>query len=212
MYKNNKTLIIFDRLNKQYNSSIELEYSKPIELLIAVILSAQCTDKVVNRVTKRLFKKYKKIDDYANADLETFKKDIKEVGLFNNKAKNIISACKTIISEYNGVIPKNIKELTKLSGVGRKTANIVLSNVYRINEGIAVDTHVLRISYRLGLTSSNKDAKKTEEELMKILPKNIWNKYTYLIINHGRAVCLARNPKCKECFLSDICDKKGIKY
>ena len=156
------------------------------------------------------FIKYKNINDYANANLEEFKKDIKEVGLFNNKSKNIISACKTIINEYNGIIPRNIEELTKLSGAGRKTANIVLSNIYEINEGIAVDTHVLRISYRLGLTSSNKDAKKAEKELMKILPNDIWNKYTYLIINHGRAVCLSRNPKCEKCILSDICSKKGI--
>lgn len=207
--KNNKILNVYKILNKQYKDIIELRYSKPIELLVAVILSAQCTDKVVNKVTSNLFKKYNSIYDYANADVEEFKKDIYEVGLFNHKAKNIINACKTIIKYYRGIIPNNIDELTKLSGVGRKTANIILSNIYNINEGIAVDTHMLRVNYRLGFTTSNKNAIKVEKELMNILPNNLWNKYTYLIINHGRVICLARNPKCNKCVLNKICLKIG---
>jgi endonuclease-3 len=205
-----KINIIYNRLSIRYNSKIELNYTSSIELLIATMLSVQCTDKVVNRVTDKLFKKYKNIYDYANADITELKNDIKAVGLFNKKAENIINSCKTIIKEYNSKVPNSLDDLIKLNGVGRKIANIVLSNIYNINEGIAIDTHMLRINYRLGIITSNKYANQAERELMKILPRNLWNEYTYLIINHGRLICLARKPKCDICFLNDICSKNGF--
>lgn len=206
---NNKKFInnIYKKLDKKYSGVIELKYSKPIELLIAVILSAQCTDIIVNKITEKVFKKYKNIEDYVNADMEEFKNDIKMSGFFNTKAKNIINSCKIILNEHNGIVPNKMEELIKLNGVGRKTANIILSNIYGLNEGIAVDTHMLRVNYRFGITKSKKDAKKVELELMEILPKKLWSKYTYLIIDHGRAICTARKPKCEKCFLKDTCAK-----
>lgn len=198
---------IFKILNDLYTGEIELKYSNPLELLIAVILSAQCTDKTVNKVTERIFKKYKKIEDYVNCDLEEFKKDIKSTGFFNNKAKNIIETCKMILNQYNGRVPDSMEDLITLKGVGRKTANIILSNIYGKRDGIAIDTHMLRINYRIGITTSKDDPIKTENELMEILEKNMWSKYTYLVIDHGRAICTAKNPKCESCPLNKVCKK-----
>lgn len=205
--KKRNILAIFKILEEKYEGVIELKYSEPIELLIAVILSAQCTDVTVNKVTEKLFKKYKKIEDYAYCDLDELKKDIRSTGFFNNKAKNIKETCRIILEQYNGKIPDTMEELIKLNGVGRKTANIILSNIYKKSEGIAVDTHMLRINYRIGLTSSKDNPITVEKELMKILPKKLWNKFTYLIINHGRSVCIARNPSCEKCVIKKLCDK-----
>jgi len=212
IFKNEKAvLLILKKLSKVYKDDIALKYNSPIELLIAVILSAQCTDKVVNEVTEKLFKKYKTVRDFASCDIESFKKDIKSTGFFNNKAKNIKETCRIILDEFNGVVPNTMEDLIKLRGVGRKTANIILSTIYNKNEGIAVDTHMLRINYRIGLTTSDSDAVKVEEELMKIVPQKYWNKYTHLIINHGRAICMARKPECDICPIKDLCEKRGVK-
>lgn len=209
---NKKTvLLILKNLSKIYKDDIVLKYNSPIELLIAVILSAQCTDKVVNEVTEKLFKKYKTAKDFANCDIENLKRDIKSTGFFNNKAKNIKETCRIISDEFNGNVPDTMESLIKLKGVGRKTANIILSTIYNKNEGIAVDTHMLRINYRIGLTTSNNDATKVEKELMEIVPRKYWNKYTHLIINHGRAICIARKPSCDICPIENLCEKRDVK-
>jgi endonuclease III len=203
-------LFIYSSLKKYYpNSKIALSHSNPLQLLVAVILSAQCTDKRVNIVTKELFKKYKKAEDFAYGDLEELKKYIKSTGFYNNKAKNIQNACKIIVEKHKGKIPNTMEDLLELPGVARKTANIVLSNAFGINEGIAVDTHVMRLSQRLGF-SKNKDPKKIEIDLMKIFPKSEWNKVTYYLIEHGRAVCKAPVPICSKCPIEKMCPKIGV--
>jgi endonuclease III len=196
---------ILSLLKKNYpDAKIVLNYSNNWELLVAVELSAQCTDKRVNIVTEKLFKKYKTIQDYAGADIKEFSNDIRSTGFFNNKTKNILAAAKMVLNDYDGEIPKTMEEMLRIPGVARKTANVVLGNAYGIVDGIAVDTHVSRLSQRLGL-SKNKDPKKIELDLMKTFPKKDWFKLTYVLIEHGRKICDARRPKCEECFLSEIC-------
>ncbi|MDI6642281.1 MAG: endonuclease III [Elusimicrobiota bacterium] len=202
---------IINRLKKHYpDAKVALEFSNPLEILIATILSAQCTDERVNKVTKTLFKKYKSVKDYAQADIKKFEQEIRSTGFYHNKAKNIINACKIILEKYNGKVPKTMQELLSLPGVARKTANIVLGNAYGIVEGIAIDTHVRRLSQRLGLSKSD-DPEKIEQDLMKLIPKKFWFQISYLLIDHGREICSARNPNCKECFLADLCPKIGLK-
>jgi len=194
-------------LKKEYpKAKIALEFSNPLEILVATILSAQCTDERVNKVTKSLFKKYKTVQDYANADLKKFEQEIKSTGFYRNKAKNIISSAKMIIEKFNGKVPDKMEDLLTLPGVARKTANIVLGNAYGIVEGIAVDTHVRRLSQRLGFTK-NDDPVKIEQDLMKIIPKSNWFIISYLLIEHGRKICDARKPNCSECVISDLCPK-----
>ncbi|MBT3721232.1 endonuclease III [archaeon] len=201
---------VYSILKKQYpKSKIALNHSNPLELLIAVMLSAQCTDIRVNIVTKNLFAKYQTIEEYANSDIDELKKIIRSAGFYNNKAKNIINTCKIIIDKHNGLVPKTMDELVFLPGVARKTANIVLSNAFNITKGIAIDTHMKRINFRLNLTK-NIDPNKIEQDLMKQLPQNLWNKYTYVIIEHGRAVCKAPTPLCSKCILNNKCSKKGV--
>jgi len=201
---------VYSILKKQYpKSKIALNHSNPLELLIAVMLSAQCTDIRVNIVTKNLFAKYQTIEEYANSDIDELKKIIRSAGFYNNKAKNIINTCKIIIDKHNGLVPKTMNELVFLPGVARKTANIVLSNAFNITKGIAIDTHMKRINFRLNLTK-NIDPNKIEQDLMKQLPQNLWNKYTYVIIEHGRAVCKAPTPLCSKCILNNKCSKKGV--
>jgi endonuclease-3 len=196
---------IIRRLGDAYpEAKIALHFSNPGELLVAVMLSAQCTDEVVNRVTAPLFKKYRTVEDYASADIGEFEKDIKSAGFYHNKAKNIIESAGLIIEKYNGNVPSHMEDLILLPGVARKTANIVLYNAFGIIEGIAVDTHVRRLSQKLGL-SRNDDPVKIEKDLMQIIPREIWGSFPYLLIEHGRAVCIARKPKCRECTLNDIC-------
>jgi endonuclease III len=204
---------VYEFLKKEYPfSKIALNFSNPLELLISVMLSAQCTDVRVNIVTKVLFKRYKTVHDYANSDINELKKIIFSTGFYNNKAKNIQNTCKIIIKEHNSKVPNTMDDLIKLPGVARKTANIVLSNAYGINAGIAIDTHMIRINTRLGLTK-NKDPNKIEQDLIKVLPKELWNKYTYVIIEHGRAVCKAPKPLCSKCIIEDKCPKISvIKY
>lgn len=205
-----RVLRIIDLLEKKYSTAkTALEYSKPLELLVATILSAQCTDKQVNKVTKILFKKYLSVDDYANADLIELEEDIRSTGFFRSKAKYIKKSAQMIELRYQKRVPKTMEELVELPGVARKTANIVLQNAYGIVVGVAVDTHVKRLSNKLGLTK-NQDPNKIEIDLMRIVPKNKWMEITDLLIFHGREICNARKPKCFECVLNKICPSANI--
>ena len=211
--KKEKIKEIIKRLKKEYpNAKIALNFNTPLDLLVATILSAQCTDERVNKVTEGLFQKYKTARDYANAEISKFEQEIKSTGFYKNKARNIISACKIIASQYRGKVPDSMEELLKLPGVARKTANIVLANAYDVIVGIPVDTHVRRLSQRLGLTK-NDDPNKIEQDLLQIVPKKEWKKFPYLLIDHGRAVCNAKKPLCQRCILQDLCDyyKKTVK-
>ncbi len=232
--KNTSAQEIIARLKKAYpNPRIALTFSNFWELLVAVILSAQCTDKKVNEVTQKLFKKYPKLEDYVSASQSEFESDIKSTGFYRAKTKNILASAKLIKTKFKGVIPKTMAELTALPGVARKTANVVLGNAYGVVEGIAVDTHVLRISQRLRLVNVAKiggkkkmlfkkagrevvdyikdaDPVKVETELMKVIPKSEWFNLTYRIIDHGRAVCKAQNPQCSECTLKELCPASRV--
>ncbi len=178
------------------NAKIALHYSNPLELLVATILSAQCTDERVNMVTKTFSKNILKHEDYANADLKVLEQDIRSTGFYHNKAKNIKNCCRMLVEKYNSQVPKTMEELLELPGVARKTANIVLSNAFGIIEGIAVDTHVRRLAQRLGITE-NEDPNKIEIDLMNIVPKECWARITDLLIFHGRKICTAKKPKCE---------------
>lgn len=202
---------IYKILNKTYpDAKVALHFSNPFEMLIATILSAQCTDKRVNIVTPALFKKYKTAKDYANANIKELEQMIRSTGFYKAKAKSIQGAAKMIVEKFNGKVPNKMEELIQLRGVARKTANIVLGNAYGIVEGIAVDTHMRRVNFRLGLTR-NIDPEKIERDLMAILPKDKWFKFTYLIIEHGRAVCKAPVPICSKCVLFKLCLRNGVK-
>ncbi|MGB9853761.1 MAG: endonuclease III [Candidatus Bathyarchaeales archaeon] len=202
---NTKILTIIGLLEKAHpDAKIALKYTNPLELLVAIILSAQCTDERVNAVTKSLFQKYKKSEDYAKADLKELEQDIRPTGFYRNKAKNIKRCCQILVERFNSQVPKTMEEMLELPGVARKTANIVLSNAYGVIEGIAVDTHVRRVSRRLGLTL-NEDPNKIEKDLMEIVPKIHWMRITDLLIFHGRRVCKAKHPACGTCVLNEIC-------
>ena len=204
---NNKTRVlkIIELLEKEYpDAKIALNYTNPLELLVATILAAQCTDKRVNLVTERLFRKYRKAEDYANADLKELEEDIRPTGFYRNKARNLKKCCQMLAEKFNSEVPRTMEEMLKLPGVARKTANIVLSNAYGVIEGIAVDTHVRRLSQRLGL-SKHKDANKIERDLMEIVPKTEWMRITDLLIFHGRRVCMAKKPMCGTCVLNELC-------
>jgi endonuclease-3 len=196
---------IIDALNREYGTEGRcfLNYETPWQLLIATILSAQCTDERVNMVTSELFKKYPRLEDFAHADIEELEKDIHSTGFYKNKARNIIACARKLISEYDGIVPRDIDDLTGLAGVGRKTANVIRGNIYN-DPSIVVDTHVKRVSNRLGLTKEE-DPVKIEFDLMKKLPKEQWILYNIQIITHGRSICVARSPKCEQCFLRDYC-------
>jgi endonuclease-3 len=199
------TLETLKRLEKVHSDAkIALNYSNPLELLIATMLSAQCTDKRVNTVTKDLFRKYGTAKDYADVDLKTLEEEIRSTGFYHNKAKNIKKCCQMLVEKFRGEVPKTMGELLQLPGVARKTANIVLAHAYGVVEGIAVDTHVRRIAKRLGLTK-NEDPDKIEKDLLEIVPKRSWTKITDLLIFHGRRVCTAKHPNCTECVLNDFC-------
>lgn len=196
---------IVRRLKKKYpRARIVLNFSNNWELLIAVILSAQCTDKKVNEVTAQLFKKYRTLDDYVSANSHEFAQMIRPTGFYRTKAKNILASAKIIKEKFGGKVPKTMDEMLTLRGVARKTANVVLGNAYGVYEGIAVDTHVKRLSGRLGF-SQNDNPEKIEQDLMRLVPKKDWFKFTYLLIDHGRAICTARNPRCDLCPLNNIC-------
>ncbi|MGQ9461033.1 MAG: endonuclease III [Candidatus Bathyarchaeaceae archaeon] len=200
-----RVLEIIELLEKEHpDAKIALNYTNPLELLVATILSAQCTDKRVNIITKTLFKKYRKAEDYANANLEELEEDIRPTGFYRNKARNIKKSCQILVEKFNSQVPKSMEEMLELPGVARKTANIVLSNAYGVIEGIAVDTHIRRLARRLGLTE-HEDPNKIESDLMKIVPKNKWMRFTDLLIFHGRRICVARKPKCGICVLNKLC-------
>lgn len=200
-----RTEEIIDILDNTFGTKMicYLNHDTPWQLLIAVILSAQCTDKRVNIVTEDLFKKYATLEDFANADFEELRSDINSIGFANAKAKNIIACSQKLINNFNGIVPNNIDDLLTLDGVGRKTANVILGNVYNI-PSIVVDTHVNRISNRLGFTT-NSDPTKIEQDLMQVLPQDHWIIYNIQIITFGRTICLARNPKCDKCPLTKYC-------
>lgn len=198
-------------LQKTYpDVTCPLKYSTEFELLVAVILSAQCTDKRVNLVTPQLFKTYPSIEEYAKADLKKLEELIHTTGFYRNKAKAIKGSAQKIIQEFNGKMPNTLKDLTSLPGVGRKTANVTLNEIHNKDEGIAVDTHVTRVAYRLGLTK-NKDPKKIEQDLMQKIPKKRWSKVHLELIYHGRAICKARKPHCTKCPLNKICPREEVR-
>lgn len=195
---------ILQKLEQKYGSpGTELNYNTPLELLIATILSAQCTDVRVNKTTEILFKKYKNVYEYANAIVDELSQIIKPCGLYKNKTKFIINSCKSIIENFAGEVPKTRNELQTLPGVGRKTANVVIANAFN-QDAIAVDTHVFRVSKRLGLASSEQ-VLKVEQELMQVIPKQKWSDAHHWLIYHGRETCKARKPLCKECLLVELC-------
>jgi endonuclease-3 len=205
-----RVLEIINLLEKVHpDAKLALKWSNPLELLIATILSAQTTDERVNRVTESLFKRYRTAEDYAKTDLEELEHYIKSLTFYRAKAKNIKEACRIIVEEYGGEVPRKMEDLLRLPGVARKTANVVLSNAYGIMEGIIVDTHVRRLSRRLGLTDEE-DPEKIERDLMEIVPRDKWLRFADLLIFHGRRVCTAKDPKCGECVLNKICPSSLI--
>lgn len=196
---------VLERLDQEYGTDYRcyLEYETPWQLLIAVILSAQCTDARVNLVTRDLFRKYDTLEKFAGADQAELEKDIHSIGFYRMKAKNIIACCRCLVMEYGGQVPEDIKDLTSLAGVGRKTANVIRGNIYHV-PSIVVDTHVKRISRKLGF-AKEEDPEKIEYELMKVLPEDHWILWNIHIITLGRTICTARSPKCSQCFLKDLC-------
>ena len=200
-----RTTKIIELLEKQYpDAKTALNYTNPLEILVATMLSAQTTDERVNIVTQKLFKKYHKPEDYAKADIKELEQDIHSTGFYHNKARNLQKCCQLLIEKFNSQVPKTMDELLELPGVARKTANIVLYNAYNVVAGIAVDTHVNRLSQRLGLTEQE-DSSKIEQNLMLITSKENWMKLTDLLIFHGRQVCNAKKPKCEICVLNKYC-------
>lgn len=196
---------ILERLDSQYGTEhiCYLDHENAWQLLISTILSAQCTDARVNIVTRDLYRKYTSVADFARADQKELEQDIHSTGFYHNKAKNIIACCRRLMEEYDGEVPSDIDELTTLPGVGRKTANVIRGNIYNI-PSIVVDTHVKRISRKLGLTE-NDDPEKIEMDLMKVLPEDHWILWNIHIITLGRTICKAQSPKCRDCFLCDLC-------
>lgn len=201
---------VIQTLKRQYpNTKYYLNFNTPLELLIAAILSAQCRDEVVNAATPKLFEKYKSAADYANAPREELISHISDITFAGNKAKHIQAACKILVEQYDAKVPDRLEELTKLPGIGRKTANAILINAFNKVVGIVVDTHVIRLSQRLGFTKQ-KDPDKIEQDLMKLVPKEDWKVITWLMKDHGRAVCTAKKAYCERCVISELCPKLGV--
>ncbi len=202
---------ILARLQAAYpDAHCELEHASPLQLLVATILSAQCTDKRVNLVTPALFKKYPSAAAFAQAPAAELEQAIKSTGFFRNKAKSIKTACSNLVQKHGGEVPRTMEDLTALGGVGRKTANVVLGNAFDINCGVVVDTHVARLSLRLGLTRASQP-EKIEEELMEMVPQPQWTLFSHLLIWHGRRRCFARNPDCASCEVRPLCPRVGVK-
>lgn len=201
---------IVNKLESEYkDAKCSLDFTTPLELMVAVILSAQSTDAMINKITPKLFSELKTAKDYAECALERLEELVKSSGFYHNKAKNIKNACKVLVEKYNGEVPCTMEELVTLPGVGRKTANVVLLNAFNICEGIAIDTHAKRIAKRLGLTK-NDDPLKIEQDLLKKIPKKDWYKMNHLFVYHGRAVCTSQKPKCDICCVNKWCKKIGI--
>jgi endonuclease-3 len=200
-----RTRAIIRKLKRRFpEAKCSLNHRSPLQLLVATILSAQCTDARVNIVTKDLFKKYKTAKDFAEADPDKLAEMIKSTGFFRNKTKSILGMAQALVADHGGKVPHTMEELVRLPGVGRKTANVVLGNAFGIDEGVVVDTHVTRIANRLRLTR-HKDAVKIERDLMRLIPKKDWTLFPHLMIHHGRAVCQARTPRCEECPINTHC-------
>jgi endonuclease-3 len=196
---------VVTRLKVEYpDARTELDWKNPLELLVATMLSAQTTDVQVNRVTQSLFAKYRTAEDYAHADPTELEEDIRPTGFYRNKARSLRNMAGALVEEHEGEVPGTMQELVALPGVGRKTANVVLGNAFGVDEGIVVDTHVRRVSGRLGLTE-NKEPVKVEQDLMKVVPEEDWTVFSHLLILHGRRTCKARKPDCPNCILNDIC-------
>ncbi|WP_353633426.1 endonuclease III [Halobacterium sp. NMX12-1] len=203
---------VIDRLEEAYpEPEISLNFSNRLELLVAVILSAQCTDERVNKETADLFEKYESVEDYANADEDELAEDLNSITYYNSKAGYIKSAAQAILEDHDGEVPDTMSELTDLSGVGRKTANVVLQHGHDITEGIVVDTHVQRISRRLGITEEERP-EAIEEDLMGVVPREHWQNFTHWLISHGRDTCTARNPDCSDCLLEDVCPSSKLQH
>ncbi len=201
---------IISTLKKEYpDARCSLDHTSPLELLVATILSAQCTDERVNLVTADLFRKYRTWEDYASAPTAELERDIHSTGFFRNKAKAIQGACRVIGERHGGRVPRSMEELLELPGVARKTANVVLGNAYGVASGVVVDTHVSRLSQRLGLTE-NEQPEKIERDLNELIPQKDWIDFSHLLIAHGRAICKARRPLCSECMLAQDCPKIGV--
>jgi endonuclease III len=206
-----RTRQIIARLRKAYpDAHCSLNYSNPLELLVATILSAQCTDERVNLVTADLFRKYRKAEDFINVEATELEQDIRSTGFYRNKAKAIQGACRLIVDEHGGRVPSTLDELLRLPGVARKTANVVLGNAFDTAVGVVVDTHVGRLSQRLGLTASEQP-EKIERDLMELVPQKDWVDFAHLLIYHGRAICKARKPECAGCTLEDLCPSSLLK-
>jgi endonuclease-3 len=209
--KAERTRKVIAELEKTYPTAhCELNHSSPLELLVATILSAQCTDKRVNLVTAELFKKYRSAEDFAQASLSELEEEIRTTGFFRNKAKSLKTCCQALVQRHGGEVPRTMEELKELGGVGRKTANVVLGNAFNINVGVVVDTHVARLSSRLGLTTQ-KEPVKIERDLMKLVPQPQWTLFSHLLIWHGRRRCDARKPDCPECEIKSLCPRIGVK-
>jgi len=205
-----RTRKILAGLQQTYpDAHCELNFANPLQLLIATILSAQCTDKQVNLVTAELFKTYRNALDFADADLAKLEQAVRTTGFFRNKAKNIQACCRALMEKHGGAVPRTMMELTALGGVGRKTANVVLGNAFGINEGVVVDTHVTRLTNRLGLTRQT-DAEKIEQELMRLVPREQWTLFSHWLIWHGRRRCDARRPDCMGCEIKQYCPQIGV--
>ncbi|RDI71128.1 endonuclease III [Halopelagius longus] len=203
---------VLDRLYEEYpDTTISLNFSNRLELLIAVMLSAQCTDERVNKETEHLFEKYETVEDYAEADVDELSEDIGSITYHNSKADYIVSSAQTMRDEHGGEVPDTMDELTDLKGVGRKTANVVLQHGHDVVEGIVVDTHVQRLSRRLGITEEE-TPEKIETDLMPVVPEEDWQQLTHLFISHGRATCTARNPDCADCVLEDVCPSSKLDH
>ena len=210
--KRERATKIIAALQRTYpDAHCELNFSNPLQLLVATILSAQCTDKRVNLVTTELFKKYRSAKDFADAPLAAIEAAVKTTGFFRNKAKNLKACCAALVERFGGAVPRTMDELHALAGVGRKTANVVLGNAFGINVGMVVDTHVTRLSNRLGFTKQT-DAVKIEQELMQLVPQKSWTLFSHWLIWHGRRRCMARKPDCVNCEIKKLCPQIGVKH
>jgi endonuclease-3 len=205
-----RTRKIIDKLKKAYpDARCSLNFTNPLELLIATILSAQCTDERVNIVTRDLFRKYRSADDYVKVSRTELEEDIRSTGFYRNKARSIQGACEIISRKHEGRVPETMEDLLALPGVARKTANVVLGNAFGVVEGIVVDTHVDRLTHRLGLTEQ-KTAEKIEADLIRLVPRRYWIDFSHLLIYHGRRVCKARAPQCEECVIEKLCPSSSL--
>jgi endonuclease-3 len=199
-----RVLEIVERLGAAYPARIELDFRNPLELAVATILSAQCTDRRVNEVTATLFEKYRTAEDYAQADPDVFQEEIRPTGFFRNKTRSILAFAEALVEKHDGVVPDTMEALVQLPGIGRKTANVILGSAFGKREGIVVDTHVIRVAARLGFSGEN-DPEKIEQDLMRLVPRDEWTDFGLRMIQHGRYTCTARKPKCDGCPVEEVC-------